>query len=139
MLEIFEHEKNAFYLSEFYWFQTGSISSSQSMFVEWEDLLEKSLALSKEIGDLDGMMSRSGVLSDLAWYKGDDRRADALLQDAIRFSRMIKNRWNEPEHDLSPRRPYPGAGRIFGSRAASPGIPAEISRVQLLDWNGQVS
>jgi predicted ATPase len=118
MLEIFENEKNAFYLSEFYWLQNGSILSSKGKFVDAEDLLEKSLALSKEIGDLDGMMSRSGALSDLAWYKADDLRADSLLQDAIRFGRMVKNRWNEPEYQLA-----------LGNRALARGEYLEAARL----------
>jgi tetratricopeptide (TPR) repeat protein len=117
MQEIFENEKNAFYLSELYWFQTGPVTS-QGKLDEAKDLLEKSLALSKEIGDLDGMMSRSGALSDLAWYKGDDRRADELLRDAIRYSRMIKNRWIEPEYHLA-----------LGNRALARGEYLEAARL----------
>ncbi len=99
VLEIIKYEKNTFYLSEHYYFESISILLHGKL-DEAKDLLEKSLALAKEIGDLDAMMSRSAELSYLIWYQGDDQRADALLQDAIRLSRTVKNRWSEPEYPL---------------------------------------
>ncbi len=117
MLDIFEQEKNAFYLSEYYSMR-GLSSHHSGKLDEAKVFLEKSLALSQEIGDLDGVMSRSADLSYLAWYAGDAQRANALLQDAIQFGRMVKNRWKIPSYLLD-----------LGNRALARGEYREAARL----------
>ena len=63
-------------------------------------------------------MSWSRMLSELAWYKGNDQRADELLRDAIRYSCTVKNRLNEPENHLA-----------LGNRALARGEYLEAARL----------
>jgi predicted ATPase/DNA-binding SARP family transcriptional activator len=94
-LEIFEGEKNAFNLSEYYYLRSF-MEGNRGRLEEAEALNEKSLAISRDLGDLSGFESRYYNLSFFAWYKGDHARADALLQEALDACRKVKNRWNEP-------------------------------------------
>ena len=92
MLEILEQEKNIFYLSEYFYYH-GHSSNDAGRLEEAKDFYEKSLAICRETGNLDGIMSRSYELSFFEWYAGNHLRANTLLQEAIELSRKVKIRW----------------------------------------------
>jgi len=90
MLEILTQEKDAFYLSEYYY---GKYTSMVSLgdFTQVRALLEESLRLCREMGDLDGIASRSGEMSLVLLYTGDHWRAIEYANEAIELTRETRN------------------------------------------------
>ena len=91
MLDILTRENEKFYLSEYYYFIAYYAE-------DWDQAIgfnNASLAISREIEDLDGIASRSATLGGLLIFKGDYVQAKSLVQEAIEISHKIKNYWSE--------------------------------------------
>jgi tetratricopeptide (TPR) repeat protein len=93
MLTIFEQESNKFYLSE-YFGGAGEFLFIAEKYEEAKVALIKGQAITDEIGDLDGK-SHLFHLSQCEWHLGNAIRAKELMEEAIRYSRLVKNRWWE--------------------------------------------
>jgi len=94
MLEIFQQEKMRFYYSEFLFIMQGQLWDQ----AEWSQLkvyLEESLAISREIEDLDGIAGRAGSLAELFTFEGNYQKAEILVRESIEISHRVKNRWLE--------------------------------------------
>ncbi len=91
MLDILQKENEKFYLSE-YLFVMVSFAEDWDQAIDIENT---SLAISREIEDLDGICSRSAALGYLMMIKGDYLKAEALFMEAIEISRKVKNHWIE--------------------------------------------
>ena len=57
--------------------------------------LENSLAISKEIEDLDGISGRFTHLGLVALFEGDYQRAVSLVEQGLEISKTTRNRWME--------------------------------------------
>ena len=91
MLDILHRENEKFYLSE-YLFIMANFTEDLDQAINIEN---SSLAISREIEDLDGISSRSAHLGYLMMYKGDYFQAGLLFQEALDISRKVKNHWYE--------------------------------------------
>ncbi len=95
MLEIFQHEKMRFYYSEFLFFSTGPQLWEHGEWSQLKIFLEESLAISREIEDLDGIASRAENLAELFMYEGNYQKAELLARESIEISHRVKNQWWE--------------------------------------------
>jgi tetratricopeptide (TPR) repeat protein len=94
MLEIFRQEKMRFYYSEFLFYLQGQLWDHAEL-SQLKAYLEESLAISREIEDLDGIASRAQGLAGVFRYEGNYQKAELLARESIELSHRVKNSWWE--------------------------------------------
>lgn len=95
MLEIFQQEGMRFEYSEYLFQLPTPRLWSNADFSQIKILLEESLAIAREIEDLDGIASRTHDLGELATRLGDFEEAEKLLLESLDICRQVKDRWWE--------------------------------------------
>ncbi len=94
MLDIFHQENNVFVLAE-HLFILANDAESRGDFHEEKVYLENSLAMSREIEDLDGISGRLTHLGWVALFEGDYQSAASLVEQGLEISKINGNRWVE--------------------------------------------
>ena len=104
-LEIFHQENETFYLAE-YLYYLGSRSTGNEEILEARRYLEESLAICRQVEDIDGIALRTLNLSEFALFEEDYPRARVLVQEVFELNRGLKHWWFE------------GYGRVYLSEIA---------------------
>ena len=87
ILEILRQYDDRFYISQYFFYKGSALLDWQSEFKEAETLIQQSLAIKLEIGDIDGMASLANKLAIIAGRTGRYARAEDLLRKQLKATK----------------------------------------------------
>ena len=93
MSAIFQQYHDRFYLSEYISSKYAWAYLYYSDIDRVKTLAQESMAISREIGDLDGISSRLTFQGTCALWDGNYAQAEALYREALEYSQKVRNRW----------------------------------------------
>jgi tetratricopeptide (TPR) repeat protein len=143
MLEIFRQENDRSYINE-YIFYLSQWALDRGNLAEATSYCEESLAMCREVEDIDGIGGRTGMLSFISLIGGNYTKAEALAQESLGIFREMRN-WRAIIITLTHLSAIAladgnyGRARLFIDEALSKSREWALGYVDILWWSGKIA